>query len=284
VNATTNGLKGDYFDTLEASGYRFSRIDARVDFDWGTGSPDPSISPNTFAVRWTGYIEPKYSESYTFYTVSDDGVRLWVNEQPLVDNWSDHPPTENIGQIALVAGQLYPIRLEYFQNLGGSVIQLSWSSASQPKEIVPQGQLVPDAQFGFLWFKRPTDTIQITGQTVIGNEATFEARILFPTNASAEGFVFAEWTSGQESKVLSVGPSHVFGEIFPNGSVQQDVNLKLDQWHHIAFVYDLATSRLYVDGQMVANTSATPIAGNGNGLPQVGAIFRDGIIRNCFSG
>jgi hypothetical protein len=85
----------------------------------------------------------RYSETYTFYTTSDDGVRLWVNGQKLVDNWTNHGPTENSGTIALAAGQKYSIVLEYYENTGGAQIQLAWSSASQVKQIVPQGWLYP---------------------------------------------------------------------------------------------------------------------------------------------
>jgi hypothetical protein len=64
-----------------------------VDFNWGTGSPDPSIAADNFSARWTGQVQPVSTQAYTFYTVSDDGVRLWVNNQLVIDNWTDHAPT-----------------------------------------------------------------------------------------------------------------------------------------------------------------------------------------------
>ena len=98
-------------------------------------------SQDTFSVRWTGYLEPRFSETYTFHTNSDDGVRLWVNGQLLIDNWTIHPPTENTGTIALTAGRWYEVKLEYYQAAGAPTIQLFWSSPSQPKEIVPNSQI-----------------------------------------------------------------------------------------------------------------------------------------------
>jgi hypothetical protein len=92
-------------------------------------------------VRWTGEVEPLYSETYTFYTTSDDGVRLWVNSQLVVDSWIDQSPTEHSGTIALTAGIKYDIQMDYYENTGGAVAQLRWSSASQAKEIIPQSQL-----------------------------------------------------------------------------------------------------------------------------------------------
>ena len=118
-----------------------SRTDATVDFDWGTGSPGTGVSADGFSVRWTGTVVPTASELYRFYTLSDDGVRLWVNGQLLVNNWTDHGPTENSNTITLVAGQAYTIQMEMYENGGGAVAKLSWSSPSTPKAIIPSSAL-----------------------------------------------------------------------------------------------------------------------------------------------
>ena len=69
-------------------------------------------------------------------------MRLWVNDQLLIDNWTDHLTTENSGAITLVAGQTYDLRLEYYNGpCCGAVAKLLWSSASQTKEVIPQSQL-----------------------------------------------------------------------------------------------------------------------------------------------
>ncbi|MBC1281364.1 hypothetical protein GNF10_36955, partial [Nostoc sp. UCD121] len=72
---------------------------------------------------------------------SDDGVRLWVNGQQIINKFVNQSPTENTGSIALVAGQKYDIKLEYFENTVTAVSKLAWSSATQTKEIIPQSQL-----------------------------------------------------------------------------------------------------------------------------------------------
>ncbi len=135
------GLQGDYYNNTDFTSFVLSRVDANVDFTWGSGSPDPNVDPDSFSVRWTGFVEPIYSETYTFYTVSDDGVRLWVNGQSIVDNWTLHGETEDSGTIALTAGTQYDIQMDYFENGGNATAQLLWSSASQTKEIIPQSQL-----------------------------------------------------------------------------------------------------------------------------------------------
>jgi hypothetical protein len=135
-----NGLKGTYYDNADFTNFKLVRQDATVDFDWKGVSPDASIAPDTFSVRWTGQIQPKYSETYTFYTNSDDGARLWVNGQQVINRWQGGA-AEAQGTITLNAGQKYDIRMEYYEDGFGARSQLLWSSPSQAKEIIPQSQL-----------------------------------------------------------------------------------------------------------------------------------------------
>lgn len=135
------GLKGEYYDNSNMTGLVLTRTDATVNFNWGNLSPDASMGVDTFSVRWTGRVEPCYSETYTFYTRTDDGARLWVNNQLLVDKWINQGATEWSGTITLAADQRYDIKLEYYENTGGAVAELRWSSASQAKEIIPQSRL-----------------------------------------------------------------------------------------------------------------------------------------------
>src|SRR5262245_14586926 len=74
-----NGLLAQYYDTVDLSGPAIVRHDAKVDFNWGLGSPNSRIANNTFSARWTGLIQPRCSETYTFETRSDDGIRLFVD-------------------------------------------------------------------------------------------------------------------------------------------------------------------------------------------------------------
>ncbi len=140
-NGSGNGLRGEYFNNRYLTDLRFTRFDGTINAAWNNSSPDSRIDDETFSIRWTGEIQPLYSELYTFYTTSDDGVRLWVNGTRIIDNWTDHSETVNSGTIALNAGQKYDIRLEYYNNLGEGKIKLEWSSNSQTKQIVPRSQL-----------------------------------------------------------------------------------------------------------------------------------------------
>jgi hypothetical protein len=139
------GLRADYFDNVDLTGTRVRRLDPVINFDWGGGSPDTSLGADTFSARWIGQVQPRFSETYTFTTVSDDGIRLWVDNQLVVDSWIDQGPTEHSGTIVLQAGYLYDLKVEYYENGGGALAQLYWASPSVPREIIPAAQLYPPA-------------------------------------------------------------------------------------------------------------------------------------------
>jgi len=143
------GVRADYYKGMNFENHVLNRTDPRIDFNWGDpGSPDASVGDDNFSVRWTGDVEVAFTETYTFYTNSDDGVRLWVDGQQLIDNWTDHSATENSGTIDLIAGNAYSIVMEYYENTGGAVAELRWSSPSTPKQLIPQAALSPPVKAG----------------------------------------------------------------------------------------------------------------------------------------
>lgn len=143
VGPTPGGLIGRYYDGVDFDTLISTHVDPTVDFN----PADTTLGVNranggdTFSVRWTGFVQPEFSETYTFYTSADDGIRLWVNDTQLINDWTDHGVQENSGTIALQAGQLYPVTLEFYENGGGAAVWFSWSSASQSKEVIPAANL-----------------------------------------------------------------------------------------------------------------------------------------------
>jgi glucose/arabinose dehydrogenase len=139
------GLQGTYFNNVNFTGTVVTRLDPTVDFNWGSGAPIAGIAADTFSVRWTGQVRAKVTGTHTFFTTSDDGVRLFVNNVQVINNWTDHSATENSGTIALTAGQLYDIRMEFYENGGAAVARLSWSAPGVAKEVIPSANLYPYA-------------------------------------------------------------------------------------------------------------------------------------------
>jgi hypothetical protein len=140
VTNGVEGLLGEYFHGSSSDPWRdfiMERIDPTVDFNWGGNSPDPSMNPDGFTVRWTGMITVPSSATYTFYTQTDDGIRLWVNGEQIINNWTDHGSTEDSGDITLAAGRQYEIILEFYENGGSAQCELSWESPTITKDIIP---------------------------------------------------------------------------------------------------------------------------------------------------
>ena len=83
-----------------------------------------------FTVLWTGGLVPRYSETYTLYTASDDGVRVGPNGRMVINDWSIHSAAEDSYTAALEAGHRYDLRVEYFEKSGWSseIIKLYWQS------------------------------------------------------------------------------------------------------------------------------------------------------------
>ena len=98
-------------------------------------SRTPQLQQN-YSLRWSGRLTPKYSATYTFYTLTDDGARLWVNGKKLIDDWTSHAPLENSGRIELAAGKPVDIRMEFYQGAGGAKAELQWSSPGRAKELI----------------------------------------------------------------------------------------------------------------------------------------------------
>lgn len=140
-----NGLKGEYYSGTNFDTLVMTRTDSVIDFNWGGGSPDSAMSSDGFSIRWTGELEPVYTDTYTIYENSDDGCRVYINNQAVIDRWEDHAAEEYEGTISLNAGQMYDIRVEYYENGGDASMQLSWSSTWQEKEIIPQSRLYSES-------------------------------------------------------------------------------------------------------------------------------------------
>ncbi|MEQ1826240.1 MAG: PA14 domain-containing protein [Pirellula sp.] len=137
------GLLGQYYDNADLTGLAFVRIDPTANFDWSSAAPAPGIAPDSFSVRWSGELESQFTSLHSFHLSGDDGARLWVDGNLIIDRWNSTPVNNATGTIQLTAGRKYDIVLEYFDNIGNASIRLEWSSAHFPREIVPMERLFP---------------------------------------------------------------------------------------------------------------------------------------------
>lgn len=142
-SGTGIGLDAQYYNGMNFETLRYTTIDSTIHFNWGSNAPNTAVAADNFSVRWSGEIQPQASGAYTFYVNSDNGRRLWVNDQLIIDKWIDDYGTEYSGSISLTANRKYTIKLEYFESQGGAGCTLQWMSAFQSKEVVPKSQLYP---------------------------------------------------------------------------------------------------------------------------------------------
>ncbi len=134
------GLKGEYFGNTTLSGEPvLIRIDPGIDFNWGNTSPDPNIlTADNFSVRWRGEVEIAFSEPYRFYAVTEDGVKLWVDDKLAINRWDVFRLNEyRTDPIELKGGQRYIVEMWSYNDDAGATAQLLWASAHQPKGIIP---------------------------------------------------------------------------------------------------------------------------------------------------
>jgi alpha-D-xyloside xylohydrolase len=161
------GLTGKYYEGMNFNKLFTTRSDKEIDFNWGEGAPVKGMTPDTFSVRWRGKIIAPESGEYTINTLTDDGVRLFVNDQLIIDDWQDQAPLIASGKIVLEAGKKYDIKLEYYENLMGAVAQLRWIIPSEKKV---SAVTLPD-KTRKVYLPGPTQWIDFwTGKTFTGGQ------------------------------------------------------------------------------------------------------------------
>lgn len=129
--------RGEYYNDSALNGApALIRDDARIDFNWGLEGPAPAVmNPNRFSVRWTRTLQLAPG-LYTFTTHTDDGVRLWVDDELVIDEWHIQVATSYSVDVEITDGSV-PVVMEYFENTGLAQVRLIWTQISAPD--------VPDA-------------------------------------------------------------------------------------------------------------------------------------------
>ncbi|HEY3783082.1 MAG TPA: TIM-barrel domain-containing protein [Fimbriimonadaceae bacterium] len=123
-NAKPGGFTAKYYTGERFDSLATTTKEAKIDHDWDK-VPPAGLPQDHYSARWTGSIQAPISGSYLFKTVSDDGVRLWVDGRTVIDNWSVHAPTVDQARVALAKGTRHSIRLEYFQSTGGAIMRFT---------------------------------------------------------------------------------------------------------------------------------------------------------------
>ncbi len=124
-----------------------------IDYIWYLEGPGCGLGADFWSIRWQGYIQPLYSEEYIFYATIDDGVRIILDGEMIINDYpGGHALLTKTGKKVLEAGKLYPIIIDFNQWWNNAAIKFEWSSASQLREVVPQSQLYTDFRTGIKTF------------------------------------------------------------------------------------------------------------------------------------
>ena len=128
------GLVGEYYNGINFEQKVLTRTDAKIDFDWGFSGPKKgTVDDSYYSVRWTGKILAPESGEYIFSAKFDDGIRLWVNDVPMLNAWDLHDMGDFSNKITLEANKIYSIKLEYFNAMREGEITLLWQKPSSIK-------------------------------------------------------------------------------------------------------------------------------------------------------
>ena len=134
-----HGLVAHIFVGQTLTGPDLLRTDAQVDFNWGlTAAPARGVTRH-FSIRWVGYLQPETTDTYTISTFADDGTRVWIDDDQIIDDWSDHAGTTKRAKIDLEAGKRYKIRIDFYENgIGHAEMHLRWKRPGTPVEVIPE--------------------------------------------------------------------------------------------------------------------------------------------------
>ena len=178
-----------------------TRVDPQINNNWGLLSPGSGINPDYFVSRFTGDVLPEFTQTYTFQGDVDRGGRLWVNGQLLFSNWSNTPTAGTYsGTIELTAGRRASILFEHMARSGTASAILSWQSASQPLQVIPQNRLFPIAP--------PVITSDLSMLLLKGGpSATYQiVATNDPTSFSAANLP-ASWTINGATGLITINPT-----------------------------------------------------------------------------
>lgn len=141
--STGLGLAATYYiNSWDLTGATYRRIDTTVNF--GNNFAVPGYNDENFSVRWTGQVKAPVGGDFIFTTVSDDGVRLWVDDTLIIDNWTLHGDATDVASaITFETSSMHDIRMEFYERGGGETARLYWSYPGQSTQIIPVTYLFP---------------------------------------------------------------------------------------------------------------------------------------------
>jgi hypothetical protein len=130
------GLTAQYYADHEWKQQVIERFDPQINFLWAAGPPHPDLKTDDFAVRWSGWLRPPAAGEYWLIAVSDDGVRVFLDDKAVIDDWGSGPIRRRDAKVILSATP-HVLRVEYRDHKDVSAINLRWIRPGGPSAGEP---------------------------------------------------------------------------------------------------------------------------------------------------
>lgn len=135
------GLSGTYYRGTNFDKQVTTRLDDNIDFNFAAGRPR-GIPDKLFSVRWEGRLYAPVKGRYEIIARVDDGARVFIDGEPVVDHWIPSPEADRSGHIELTKGW-HDIKVEYFQDRYSAILRLYWKPPGAKRTIIPRSSLMP---------------------------------------------------------------------------------------------------------------------------------------------
>lgn len=137
-NSTGDGLAGRYYVGRDFGKLALSKVVPQIDFTWAKSTP---VGSWEMSAVWSGYLRPQASGDHTLIVKTTGGVRLYLDGEPVIDNWLGGPAAEFSAAVKLEAGRYYALKLEYFNTSNPAGVQLAWEQPGRVREVIRQEHL-----------------------------------------------------------------------------------------------------------------------------------------------
>jgi len=137
------GLWAEYYDAYHD--LVLSQHEPGIDHVWGLEAPTPALGVDRFSARFSGLLTAPATATYTIATESDDGVRVWIDDVLVIDDWNAHYVTRTEASVALTQGVAVPILVEYFEIDIEASLRLLWATDAMPEAVIGPDHLAAPA-------------------------------------------------------------------------------------------------------------------------------------------
>lgn len=208
------GLNAYYFDNVWLIDLPdISRVDSTINFQWGDGVIT-TYGKDYVSIRWSGKLKPAFSEMYTIFAYADDGVRVWIDKQLVIDKWGTCC-NETFGTVKLAAGHYHDIIVEYQELKDDARMELRWGSYSVPKQIIPSTALyyrqytcnTPYTGFDVRDGPPPHHTDKRHQEITVGPSKYPNANYTYSYQYNKNPTGVAEWSTGRNFSEVGIASS-----------------------------------------------------------------------------